>query len=62
MLITNISMVTGMSRTINIPVTQGQLDKWKNGELIQVAMPNLTADQREFIMTGIASKEWEKIS
>ena len=62
MLIKNISMVTGMSRTINIPVTQGQLDKWKNSELIQVAMPNLTADQREFIMTGIASKEWEKIS
>ena len=61
MLITNISMVTGTSRTIDLPITKEQLDKWKNGELIQVAMPDLTADQREFIMTGTTPSEWESL-
>jgi hypothetical protein len=31
---------------------------WENGTLIQLAMPNLTPDQREFIMTGVTSEEW----
>jgi hypothetical protein len=61
MLITNISMVTGTSRTIDLPITKEQLDRWKNGELIQVAMPDLTADQREFIMTGTTPSEWESL-
>ena len=61
MLITNISMVTGTSRTIDLPITKEQLDRWKNGELIQVAMPDLTAEQREFIITGTSSKEWESL-
>ena len=61
MLITNISMVTGTSRTIDLPITKEQLDRWKNGELIQVAMPNLTAEQREFIITGTSPKEWESL-
>ena len=61
MLITNISMVTNTSRTIDVPITKEQLDRWKNGELIQVAMPDLTAAQREFIMTGTSPKEWESL-
>lgn len=61
MLITNISMVTGTSRTIDLPITKEQLDRWKNGELIQVAMPDLTAEQREFIITGTSPKEWESL-
>jgi hypothetical protein len=61
MLITNISMVTGISRTIDLPITKEQLDRWKNGELIQSAMPDLTAEQREFIITGTSPKEWESL-
>ena len=61
MLITNISMVTGTSRTIDLPITKEQLDRWKNGELIQVAMPDLTAEQREFIITGTTPSEWESL-
>lgn len=34
-------------------------EAWKNGELIQNAMPYLTADEREFLMTGIMPEEWE---
>jgi hypothetical protein len=46
---------------MDIPVTQEQLDLWNNGVLIQDAMPNLTADQREFIKTGITADEWDEV-
>lgn len=42
-----------------IAVTPEQLDAWKNGMLIQQAMPHLTPDEREFIMTGITAEEWD---
>lgn len=58
MLITRTSMVTGIERTVDLPVTQEQIDRWQNGELIQNAMPDLSADQREFILTGVTSEEW----
>lgn len=61
MLITRNSPFTGTTITINIDVTQAQLDAWKSGTLIQDAMPNLSADEREFIMTGITAEEWEEL-
>jgi hypothetical protein len=61
MLITRTSRISGKIRTLDIPVTQEQLDAWYNGELIQKAMPNLTASQREFIKTGITDEEWDEM-
>lgn len=58
MLITRKSPFTGKTRTMNIPVTQEQLDRWRNGTLIQNAMPNIAPEHREFIMTGITNEEW----
>lgn len=58
MKITKKSMFTGKIHTLDIPVTQKQLDAWKNGMLIQKAMPNLTPSQREFLMTGVTEEEW----
>jgi hypothetical protein len=46
---------------MTIPVTQAQLDDWDSGTLIQDAMPHLSADEREFIMTGITEDEWERL-
>jgi hypothetical protein len=37
-----------------------QISRWRTGELIQDAMPNLSADDREFIKTGITPEEWNK--
>jgi len=54
------STLTGKPHTKDIPVTQEQLDRWRDGELIQNAMPNLNADDREFLMTGITPEEWDK--
>lgn len=34
------------------------LARWKNGALIQQAFPNLNADEREFIMTGIPPEQF----
>ena len=58
MLITRQSTWSGKVRTLDIPVTYDQLYEWERGTLIQNAMPNLTADQREFLMTGITAEEW----
>jgi hypothetical protein len=59
MQITRTSMLSGITRTQEIPVTQEQLDAWASGVLIQKAMPQLSDDEREFIMTGVTAEEWD---
>jgi hypothetical protein len=59
MLIERESPLSGNKNTLDIPVTLAQIAAWKGGELIQRAMPNLSADEREFLMTGITADEWE---
>ena len=59
MTITRKSPLTGITRTKEIDVTIEQILAWEEGELIQNAMPNLSADDREFIKTGISAEEWE---
>ncbi len=61
MKITRTSIVTGIERTQDIPVTQEQLNEWENGTLIQKVMPELTPSQREFIMTGMIDEEWDNM-
>lgn len=56
--ITRQSMLTGILHTMELPVTMHQYTLWEEGMLIQDAMPNLSADEREFIMTGITPFEW----
>ena len=59
-----VTRTSNYSDTINtqeIDVTHEQLDAWRSGVSIQVAMPKLSADEREFIMTGITSDEWNKL-
>ena len=59
MLIERESPLSGNKNALDIPVTLAQIAAWKGGELIQRAMPNLSADEREFLMTGITADEWE---
>jgi hypothetical protein len=61
MLIERKSILSGNVNVMDIDVTPTQIDAWKNGMLVQSAMPDLSADEREFIMTGITPKEWEGI-
>lgn len=54
------SILTGKMNAMDLPVTQIQLDEWiESGRLIQVALPMLTADQREFLLTGATPEEWD---
>lgn len=48
---------TGKINCRDLDVTQEQIDRWRNGELIQNAMPQLNADDREFVKTGIVWKD-----
>ena len=59
MKITRKSPFTGVEHTMDLPVTDSQLACWYAGDSIQDVMPHLTADQREFLMTGITSDEWD---
>ena len=52
-------MFTGVTRTIDLPITEQDLQAWQQGMLIQDACPDLSADEREFIMTGVTAEEWD---
>ena len=61
MLITRKSPFTGTTHIIEIAITEDQLNRWKYGELIQIAAPQLTPDEREFIITGTTKEEWDDL-
>ena len=54
------SMVSGKHNTRDIPINQTQFNMWKPGVLIQDVFPDLSADDREFLMTGITPEEWDE--
>ena len=56
--VTRTSKITGITRTVDLPITEEQLIDYGRGALIQDALWNLTASQREFFMTGITEEEW----
>jgi len=54
------SLITGNTSEMELPVTPTEIENWRTGKLpIQVALPALDADQREFVMTGITREEWD---
>jgi hypothetical protein len=62
-IITRRSPFTGKVHRMEIPLTPKEYGKcatlWQTGVLIQDAFPMLSADQREFIKTGITPEEWD---
>lgn len=60
MKITRESTLTGVTHTLDIDVTQEQFNRWQSGSYIQDAMPHLSADDREFLISGITPDEWNK--
>jgi hypothetical protein len=48
-------------KTVTVPdVTPEQMHAWRTGALIQVAMPHLTADEREMVKTQTCDECWDK--
>lgn len=58
MIITRTS-VFGITRSKDLPVTSRQLELWKQGELAQNVFTNLNAEEREFIISGNTTEDWE---
>ena len=60
MQITRKSMFTGKEHTMEVPCTAAQLQAWQSGMFIQDAMPNVSPELREFLMTGVTPDEWNE--
>ncbi len=61
MKVTRTSVASGIKRTKNLNITEEQLAAYRRGNApIQDIFPNLSADDREFIMTGVAPGEWDE--
>jgi hypothetical protein len=62
-----VSVVSHLSRkenTMDLPIGEDRLKEYANDggkTLIQRLLPELNADQREFLKTGITSKEWDDL-
>ena len=61
MLITRRNPFTGEHHTREIAILEHQLNAWKQGALIQDAAPHLSADEREFIISGILPDQWNDL-
>jgi hypothetical protein len=66
MIIDRRSPLTGKWHSMDLPtVTQEQMDRFEhrraNGELIQNIFPDLSDEQREFILTGYTPDDWRKM-
>ncbi len=59
MKITRTNPFNGETNTLDLNITEEQVQAYMDGALIQNAFPNLSADDREFIMTGITAEAWE---
>ena len=61
MVVVAISAATGEKHAMPLEITEAQVYDWVNGASIQDAMPQLSAEGREFLMTGITQVEWDSL-
>jgi hypothetical protein len=62
MKITRTSIISGVTTSRDLDITEAQLLAWKSGQFVQDAFPTLSASDREFFMTGITEEEWERLT
>lgn len=55
------SLFTGAVNTMTLPITEREWNSWQSGQHIQHAMPHLTPDQREFLLSGATPEEWDAL-
>jgi hypothetical protein len=56
------SNISGITRTKTFMVDKGKFLTYSRGELlIQEAFPHLSADDREFIISGVTAEEWGSV-
>ena len=59
MIVQRRSIITGKVNTMNIDCTEEQLNRHKMGELVQDVFPNLSVEEREFLISGVTPEEWD---
>jgi hypothetical protein len=59
MIINRVSPFTGKVNTMNLPITEEQIARWKRGAYAQDVWPDLTPSQREFLISGSTEEDWE---
>lgn len=61
--ITKRSEATGVEHTRDIDISEWEYARYLRGELghVQEAFPELSADDREFLVTGITPEEWDDL-
>lgn len=59
--ITRTSLLSGVTRTRHLDITREQELRIQAGELVQDVAPHLSADDREFLISGITADEWEQM-
>ena len=62
MLITKTSKCSGKIHTMDIPITPEQYSSFQsNNRVIQQIFPTLSANEREFLLTGSTQEEWDEM-
>ena len=59
--ITKTSVYTGVTRTMDLPITEEEIDRWQGGEMIQAVWPDLTDNERLFLIDGATQEEWDAL-
>jgi hypothetical protein len=63
-LLTRVSEFTGKEHTMELPGTAERYEQWLLADCmtrphVQHAFPDLSPEQREFLLTGITQEEWD---
>jgi hypothetical protein len=62
MLITRMSPFSKVEHTLDLPITEHQWHCYNTGKSsVQICFPHLTADEREFIRTGLMPEEQDML-
>lgn len=60
-LFTRKSMISHKEHSLEIDITENDWEIYKeSGHFIQNSFPDLTAGEREFLLTGITQEEWDE--
>ena len=59
--ITRTSIHSGITRTLTLDVTAEEIATWKAGELIQNALPELSDEERELLISKTCDSCWNKL-
>lgn len=61
MIVKRLNRFTGQVNEMDLDVTEEQLNRFRNGEFVQHVFPNLSATEREFMITGMTVAEQKEI-